>query len=229
MDPLFFTFFFIPFLLGKKKGASAPVLKKNGFSFYTSNLKLINLTSTADKSIRKYKRDASSIKGVVIHQTGFNWDDHNVNWNNTNAHGVVTREGNVIIIHDPIIRLTHGSNDANEEFITLEHEGNYKSINGKCFMPEKFGCDNAPTVAQIEASRKLISNFKMSYPNFSEITGHIQWDKEKSNCPGPQIWYNIGEWTIKNLGLKNGPTSDWYDDRGAPIPNEWRSSKYKVV
>lgn len=229
MDPFYLSFLLVPFLLSKKKSnsSSSNLSKGEDYSFYSSNLNTSNLTRTADTDIRKYKRDPNSIKGIVLHQTGFNWDDNNLNWNKTNTHFVVTKAGKILVIHDPTWRLSHSSEDANEHYIAIEHEGNFKSVNHSCYASEKFGCDDQPSKEQISASRALIKNLKLSYPNLKEITGHIQWQDDKGNCPGPQIWYNIGEWSKKNLGLTdNGP--GWADDRGAPIPQKWRSSEWAI-
>lgn len=228
MDPFYLSFLLVPFLFGKKKSDSSSSLSKGeDYSFYSSNLDTVNLTRTADTDIRKYKRDPKNIKGIVLHQTGFNWDDNNPNWNKTNTHFVITKAGKILVIHDPTWRLTHSSEDANEQYIAIEHEGNYKSVNQLCYASEKFGCDDQPTKEQIAASRSLIKNLKLSYPNLKEVTAHIQWQDGKGNCPGPQIWYNIGEWSKKNLKLTdNGP--NWSDDRGAPIPLKWRSPEWTV-
>lgn len=230
MDPIILASLLLaPFLFGKKK--TTTLTKGPNYTFYSSNLNTVDLTKSADTDIRKYKRAPKKIKGVVLHQTGFNWDDNNPNWNNVNAHFAITKDGKILVIHDPTWRLSLSSEDANENYISIEHEGNYRSVNDICYATEKFGCDLIPTKEQVLASRKLIQNLKSSYPNFKEVTAHIQWQDGKSNCPGPQIWYNVGEWVKKNLKLSDSNLTNeltWHDDRGAPIPKTWRESKYAI-
>lgn len=232
MDPLTIAMIAAPLAMlaigAKTASNETKKLTKGGYSFYINGLRLKNLTKTADKSIRKYLRDPNVIKGTIIHQTSFDtWKEDNSNWNNINAHFVVLRSGLILVLHDPIIRLRLGTENANEYHINIEHEGNYRSIYGQCYQPEKFGCNNFPTKEQIFASRQLIANLQKSYPNFKEIRTHIQYEDGKSNCAGPQLWYNVGEY-MKNVYKLDDGGPGWHNPGGSKIPDEWRDPKFAV-
>ena len=40
----------------------------------------------------------------------------------------------------------------------------------------------------------------------------------RDNCPGPHLWYNVGEWAVQNLGLTSAGLR-------RPIPVEWRTER----
>ena len=47
---------------------------------------------------------------------------------------------------------------------------------------------------------------------------------ERSNCPGPDVWYGVGEWGLTNLQLSDGGKGYKLAD-GDPIPDSWRKPR----
>jgi len=48
----------------------------------------------------------------------------------------------------------------------------------------------------------------------------------KANCPGPHIWYNVGQWALGRGFSDGGP--GFHVAGGAPIPDTWRDSGMSV-
>jgi hypothetical protein len=53
---------------------------------------------------------------------------------------------------------------------------------------------------------------------------HSIYYNDRENCPGPDIWFNVAEWAITNLGLSDGG-KDYALADGDPIPPEWRKAR----
>ncbi len=52
---------------------------------------------------------------------------------------------------------------------------------------------------------------------------HRQGEAEnaRGNCPGPDIWYNVGEWAVRELAMSDGGKG-YKEGNGSPIPDNWR-------
>jgi hypothetical protein len=46
----------------------------------------------------------------------------------------------------------------------------------------------------------------------------------RGNCPGPDIWNNIGEWAVNQLGMSDG-SKGYTEGKGSPIPDSWRQPR----
>jgi hypothetical protein len=57
----------------------------------------------------------------------------------------------------------------------------------------------------------------------THILAHRQSSDSRTNDPGPEIWYGVGQWAVENLGLKDGGPGYKHSAGGAPIPDEWRN------
>lgn len=167
-------------------------------------------------------RPAEEVTAVVLHQTAFGgWAPTNPNWAKIKSHYVVRRDGTVQVNFDPTRRLRYGSNKANAFAVTIEHEGNYPSAAGEWWEGDKFGRYNlADAPAQVAASRRLIELLSEQYP-LEHVYAHRQWDSGKTNCPGPDIWREVGEYAVKQLGLSDGGPG-WHAEGGLAIPESWR-------
>lgn len=186
----------------------------------------ISIVDNRGKSPQDYimrKREPSAITSVVLHQTGFDWAPNNPLWKKVRAHFVVRKDGSVVCNFDPTDRLRFGSNHANPFCITIEHEGNFPNTEGKCWKAETYGCNRlSDRPAQVQAARALVAGLQKLFPTLTHVFAHRQWDKDKSNCCGPDLWRAVGEWSIQTLGLKDGGPG-WHYDNGLAIPASWRS------
>jgi hypothetical protein len=183
---------------------------------------ILDLRSKAPANYIREDRPMSEVRAIVLHQTGFGgWKPDNPLWPKVRAHFVVRQDGTIQCNFDPLKQLRYGSNHANPFCITIEHEGNYPNSLGKWWEGDKFGKDQlSQSPALVASSRKLIAALKSKYP-ITHVYAHRQWDKDKQNCPGPDIWLQIGEWGKAELGLKDGGP-DWHYDNGLAIPASWK-------
>ena len=111
------------------------------------------------------------------------------------------------------------SNLFNKHSVAVEFVGNFPGVNGKCWKPDKFGCHEV-SQAQIDAGRYLIEWLSKVLPSFKTVYAHRQSASIKANDPGPDIWRNVGEWAIGELGLEDN--RDFTYGKGKPIPESWK-------
>jgi hypothetical protein len=45
--------------------------------------------------------------------------------------------------------------------------------------------------------------------------------RRRGNCPGPEIWYHVGQWAVDELGMSDGGRG-FKERRGTAIPDSWR-------
>lgn len=187
-------------------------------------LTLIDLRAKAPKAYVMRQRTLAEVTAVVLHQTGFEWKPDNKLWPEVKAHFVQRRDGRTQINFNPEDRMHTGSNLANKFAITIEHEGNYSNAKGNFWKPEKFGrsyLKDAP--AMVAAARQLLRDLKALCPNLTAVFAHCQWNSNKSNCCGPELWLAIGEWAKAELGLTDGGAG-WHYEGGLAIPSSWRGT-----
>jgi len=185
-------------------------------------LDLVDLRGQAPAEYIVRDRPAEEVTAAILHQTAFSgWKPNNPNWAKIKSHFVVRRDGKVQINFDPTKRLRYGSNKANAFGITIEHEGNYPNAAGVWWEGDKFGEDHVEDApAQVAASRRLLEILSERYP-IEHVYAHRQWDAGKTNCPGPDLWREVGEYAVKQLGLSDGGPG-WHAEGGLSIPESWR-------
>ena len=68
----------------------------------------------------------------------------------------------------------------------------------------------------------LIRYLRDTY-GISFVFAHRQGETEnaRGNCPGPDIWYNVGEWAVRELAMDDGGKG-YKEGNGSPIPDSWR-------
>lgn len=181
---------------------------------------VIDLTAEAPNSYRIRTRKPEEITTLVLHATGFAWKASNPMWPRVRAHYCVRRDGSVLMNHHPTVRMRYGSGVANSYCITIEHEGNPVNEHGRAYKPEKFGV-HAATREQVAASRALITSLSEQYPSILYVSAHRHISKLKSNCPGPELWRECGEWAISELGLTEADVLEG----GSTLPGAWRGSQ----
>ncbi len=167
-------------------------------------------------------RPLNGVDAVVLHSMGFEWSRYSIGiYDKIDAHFAVTRTGQVIHLHDLTVYL-NASAGFNRRGIAIEFEGNPPGPRGKAHKEEKFG-SHTPTLAQIFAGRGLVQMLKEEH-RISYVFAHRQSEGAggvRGNCPGPQVWYNVGEWAKSQLGLGDGGP-EFAISGGTPIPETWR-------
>lgn len=181
---------------------------------------IIDLTAQAPAEYRVRIRPASEVRAIVLHQTGFAWRPDNPRWPLVKAHFVVRQDGSVLMLHSPLVRMRYGSGACNAQGITVEHEGNYPSDRGQWWSPETMGrhvLSDYP--AMVASSRALLADLCAQYPSIELVIGHRHIEAKKSNCPGPSLWSEVGEWAKATLGLREpAPLAG-----GLALPDTWRA------
>ena len=78
---------------------------------------------------------------------------------------------------------------------------------------------------QIDGRRDLVKYLNETYSiSFVFVDRQGEAEDLRGNCPRPDIWYNIGEWAVGELGMNDGGKGykEW---NGSPIPDSWRRSR----
>lgn len=176
-------------------------------------------TGFALKDRRKGRRDPATVKALVLHQMAFSRGNNPDRYNGVTAHYAILPNGRILQLH-PISALLWASNGFNRKSVAVEFAGNLPNIKGKCWEPGKFGCHKL-TQEQIEAGRYLVKSLKDRI-GLTHIFAHRQALASRENCPGPDIWYNVGQWALNNLGLSDGGAR-YKIGTGNPIPDAWRN------
>jgi hypothetical protein len=184
-------------LIDRTAETAATVQTRNGRNIY----------SHGNASAR---RDVGSIHSIILHQTAF-VSSSVARFDFVIANYVVMQNGDVLFVRPLSAALN--SIGTNQHAIDIEFVGNYPSAG-----PRGVGAGPAPGAIQLTAGRELVSYLRANHAIHS-IFGHIQFTVK--NCPGPHIWYNVGEWAIRNGMTRSG--------RGRPIPTEWQSPSLAVA
>jgi hypothetical protein len=149
------------------------------------------------------------------------------------SHFAILENGRILQLH-PIEANIAASDGFNARSVAIEFAGNFPNTKGKCWNQAKHGCQQL-TQAQIEAGRYLIDHLRREI-NLTHILAHRQANgQNRTNDPGPDIWYQVGQWTIDKYGLSDGGPGfrlTYTPEQkaryphltdGLPIPDEWRT------
>jgi peptidoglycan hydrolase-like protein with peptidoglycan-binding domain len=189
------------------------------------------------KHILNDYRDPRKVFALVLHHMAFKRRSRKTkkysdpeSYLATGAHFCILFDGRIIQLHT-FTRMIWHSNCTSGGSVGVEFEGNFPNINGKWWVAKdaKVPDQDRPTQAQFESGRFLASYLK-SVLGITRVLAHRQSSKDRENDPGPDVWYNVGQWAIDKLGLSDGgPTSQCGD--GKPILPEWRTwgSKTKTA
>ncbi len=180
--------------------------------------KIEDFTRSAPKSKRIVHRDPRNVKALVMHQMALSRGDNPARYLNTTAHFAILPNGRIMQLH-PISALLYASNGFNRTSVAVEFAGNLPDARGRYWRPDTFG-RNKLTQAQIAAGRFLIK-YLISKIGLKRIHAHRQAAGSRLNCPGPDIWYYVGQWAVDNLGLSDGG-QQYKIGTGATIPQAWR-------
>ncbi len=171
-------------------------------------------------------RAISRVRSIVLHQSTFSRmgldsrpeDD----FDHTIAHFVVRQNGVIhrLRTYDALLNNSRGGTS-----VSVEFEGNFANTRGRVWHEASHG-RHSLTPAQAFAGRDLVLLIRKEIPDqISYIFGHMQFSNlpGRANCPGPHVWYNVGYWATRFLGMQSAI-------RGArPIPREWEDSRFDVL
>jgi hypothetical protein len=184
---------------------------------------ITDLTDRSNQTRVIRERDAGDVDALVLHQMSFNRGDSPLSYLNTNAHFIILRGGQIAQLHR-VTDYLYASSALNARSMAVEFAGNMPSERGRYYRPARFGRHRV-TMEQVTAGRWLLQYVRREY-GITHVFAHRQGTNGHTNCCGPDIWFNIGEWGIANgfsdggLGYTEGP--------GLPIPNSWRNHNYMV-
>ena len=162
----------------------------------------------------RFDRGFASIRAVVLHQTAGSTfmserqalpaeerdqqrrSRHRID--RITAHFVVLQTGSVIYTHDVryILNDAGGRNGIDIEF--CGRFANSRSPSGERLTAEA-----------IRSGRNLLWSLNSNLPALDYVHPHGQIQAPDSegrhnklnSCPGPDIWVNVGEWAVRELGL----------------------------
>ncbi len=121
------------------------------------------------------------------------------------AHAGIAKDGTIVLMHPSDAYVWHG-HAANRFSIGVE-------ISGRSDIQAH----------QVEPARILLEYLVADRQQHHEATmavmAHRQSHRSRRNDPGIHVWGELGEWGMRELGLKMGPTVG----SGKDIPQEWRS------
>jgi N-acetyl-anhydromuramyl-L-alanine amidase AmpD len=176
-------------------------------------------TALSPKVKRKSTRNIDNVYALVLHQMAFSRGSDPKKYDKVTAHFTILPDGNITQLH-PVTAYLYASNGFNKCSVAVEFAGNFPSTRGMCWRPESFGCHQL-TNAQITSGRCLIRHLIRTI-GLTHVLTHRQSSGPKSNDPGPDIWYHVGQWAVDNLGMKDGGPG-FKIGGGNPIPDEWRN------
>jgi N-acetylmuramoyl-L-alanine amidase len=181
---------------------------------------------TADAKKHTSTRKASDVFALVLHQMGFDRGNDPRKYDKVTAHYIVLQDGGTYQLHDHTIRLP-ASSGLNAGSVSVEFAGNLpsraRSTNPKAFWsPDTKGMDQL-TPQQSEAGRALLHHLVHNH-GFTHVYAHRQGGQKRENCPGPDVWREVGAWGVQQFGLSWGGEG-WAVDagkiHGLPIPAAW--------
>lgn len=219
-------------MIRKNISPVAPNYGNSSHHFSNANLScsIVDLKSKAKPTgnyynRRKTPRRLNSIDSVVLHQMAFNRNNDLNRYLKVKAHYIILQDGKIGQLY-PDTHYMHTSNGLNNRSIGIEFAGNFPNERGRYWIPKDRPrwSRNQVTPAQIEAGRCLLADLKKRMPNIKYVFAHRQSSRTRTNDPGPDLWYGVGEYAIKKLGYR--PSSrDHSIGTGKPIPVSWTLPK----
>jgi len=191
--------------------------------------RIVNLLN--DSPPEKRKRDRAHAWAAVLHQMGFQRGDDPYRYKKVTAHYIITPNGTIAQLH-PIRSRINAAHGFNEGGISIEFAGNFpsksRSTNSRDFWkPDEMGMDQL-TAAQVQSGRYLLRRLKQAIlpsdeETLTHVLAHRQSSGDRQNDPGPDVWWNVGEWAKHTLDLYDGGPG-FTVGTGDPIPDEWRKA-----
>jgi hypothetical protein len=184
-------------------------------------------TAHTDPKKRLKVRPLSGVDTIVLHQMSFSRGSVASLYDTVTAHFAVLLDGQILKLH-PIESYLAASSDLNDWSVAIEFAGNFPNENGTYWAGDSGR--HVPTGLQIASGQDLVRHLNEHYGMYI-IYAHRQGEGkvggvgyDRSNCPGPDIWYEIGEWAKNELGMEDGGKG-YKVGRGMPIPDAWRKPR----
>ncbi len=189
-------------------------------------------------------RERAAIDSIVLHHMAYNRGNNTSLYIKVGAHYIVTSDGQIAQLYDDLDYL-NASNYLNPRSIAIEFAGNFADERYNWWkdmgkpkahppippMPIPDRCYLTP--AQIRAGRCLLATLKARLPGIKYLFAHRQSSLDREGDPGPDVWFNIGEWALSNLNLLPSThfvTTDKKTGKptGRPIPETWRKRRSAI-
>lgn len=159
---------------------------------------------------RADQRDPRLIKALVLHHMAFLRTNQTAEAHKcTNSHFIILQDGSIYQLH-PVSAHLYASHGWNPRSVAVEFAGNFRNTSGSG--------PHIPTQAQYEAGRFLVK-YLIHLLGIDKVLTHSQ-SSTKSGDPGPDIWYHVGEWSMRNLGITD--TTQEHIGQGRAISSAWR-------
>lgn len=193
------------------------------------NPRIVNLLDASPPEKRIASRpDAWA---AVLHQMSFSRGDDPMRYRRVTAHYIVTPNGTIAQLH-PVHARINAAHGFNRGGVSIEFAGNLPSEPMSIdpddyYKPDKFGADQL-TVEQVKAGRWLLTYLRDHvHPSLgfelTTVLAHRQSSGDRGNDPGPDVWSNVGQWAVDNMGLSDGG-EDFSVGTGKPILASWRTA-----
>lgn len=172
-------------------------------------------------------RTIQEIDAVVLHHMAFDRGNNVQDYLKVVSHYIILRDGTIGQLWDHKVVL-NAANGFNNRGISIEFAGNFPSDSGKWWYSSEWGPitrsknELRPTTQQISAGRFLLQHLKANLPNLNYVFAHRQSSDSRTNDPGPDIWYGVGEWAINQAGYSPLSRDYFIKGKGKSIPDSWR-------
>jgi hypothetical protein len=167
----------------------------------------------------RVRRNVARIDPVILHQTTF-FDHSAARYDCVINNYIVQRIGNVLFTRE----LSMGLNSVGTDYrgIDIEFEGNFPAV-------AEISADSVlPTPIQIAVGRQLVNYFRNQHSQVNKIFAQAQY--RAKNCPGLQLWCNIGEWFLHPPTTTSGQVPMIQDHRGTrPLPRSWTDASLAIA
>lgn len=174
----------------------------------------------------KKTRSLSDVDSLVLHATAGRQDKPIKDYWDLSVHFFILADGTIHQNHDENIRC-HGSSGFNKRSVAVEFVGffkkGYKRDGTEKWDQGKEAFRVRPTTQQIESGRNLVRYLKKAI-GIKYVLAHSQ--AANKTCPGPEIWYNVGEWAIKSKLVEDGRNITAKNSPGKPIPSDYQKDKW---
>ncbi len=181
---------------------------------------ILDQTAFTPVEKRKAERPLSAIQGIVLHQTGFRRGSDADRYRRVTSHFVILPDGQIVKNH-PETSVVWASNGFNAYTVAIEFAGNFPSARGRWWKPDDYG-RHRPTSAQIASGQCLVHKLYFDIESIVWILAHRQASPRRGNDPGPDIWYEVGDWAVAELEMNDGGLG-FSINGGRSIPDSWRT------
>jgi len=219
----------------KHKGTAGESAAVNIISSARTKIEDWTKQAIVDKpEITNFYRDPRKLWAFVLHHMAFKrknragqLSDPN-SYLKTGGHFCIMMDGRIIQLHQ-FSRMIWHAQCISPRSVAVEFEGNFPNIKGKWWIDKDSTVQNkdVPTQSQYDSGRFLASYLKIILGT-THILAHRQSSDSRENDPGPDIWYNVGQWAMDNLKLTDGGTT-FKCGSGNPILPEWRNWGDKTI